>query len=1300
MPKPPESCSANSPADLFHSLYDPAANTWSAAGSLATARQYHTATLLSNGKVLVAGGQGNSGLLASAEVFGVVATGAEGAAVTQTGTFSDPDGNATVTLSASTGTVTQNNAAGTWSWSPAAGFDGPSSSSVTITATDTSSATATAAFTFSPTNTAPTVAISAPATANEDASVNFTFTATDAAADQTAGFAWSLNYGDGTGAQPVTAGTASPLARTHAFTIGGTFTVTATATDKDAGTSTTATTSITIADINDAPTLNAIADPAAINEDAGLQTVSLAGISAGGGETQTLTVTATSSNTALIPNPTVTYTSPSATGSLSYTPVANASGTATVTVTVTDNGGILNGGVNTTSQTFTLTVNPVNDAPTGTNLSAAETYTEDTTLNLIDIVASDIDSATVTATLTLSNPTAGSLSTATSGAVTSTYVAGTGVWTASGAVANVNTLLAGVSFVPAADFNGSFSIATNVSDGSLSVSGSKAVTGIAVNDAPTLAAIGNPAAINEDAGAQTVSLSGIGTGAANETQTLVVTATSGNTALIANPAVTYTSPGATGTLTYTPVANANGTALVTVTVNDGGATNSTTTRTFTVTVLAVNDAPVVTGGTFTVPENSAAGTAVGTVTATDVDAGQTRTFAITAGNTGGAFAINSSTGAITVASAAALDYETTPSFTLTVQATDNGTPVLSGTGTVTVAVTNVNEAPAVAVNGGGGAAVFSTAGSLGGARYYHTATLLAGGKVLVAGGTGNSGFLASAELYDPAANTWSAAGSLATARDYHTATLLANGKVLVAGGSGNSGDLASAELYGSPAVVATGAEGSAVTQTGTFSDPDGNATVTLTASTGTVTQNNAAGTWSWSPAAGFDGPSSSSVTITATDTSSATATAAFTFSPTNTAPTVAISAPATANEDASVSFTFTATDAATADQTAGFAWSLDYGDGTGAQPVAAGTASPLAGTHTFANPGTFSVTATATDKDSGVSALASGSITIADVTPPETTITSGTPAANSTSATITFSGTDNVAVTSFEGSLDGAAYATVASPVSFSPLAQAAHTFNVRAKDAAGNVDPTPASVTWTVDTTAPVVTPPGNVTMHATSPAGAVVNYGAATATDAVTASPAITYSKASGTTFAPGATTVTATATDAAGNAGTATFTVTVTPLTPAELWRYTNFGTAENVGDAAGGADRDLDGVKNVLELAFGTDPNNGGSGAGALNFLGTFAGGGTIGQRGQPIVRAETIGAATDRRALFMRRIDYAAAGLTYAVEFTGDLSTWEASTATPVMLASDGVYEIVSVPYPSFVSGKQARYFRARVSLAP
>ena len=68
------------------------------------------------------------------------------------------------------------------------------------------------------------------------------------------------------------------------------------------------------------------------------------------------------------------------------------------------------------------------------------------------------------------------------------------------------------------------------------------------------------------------------------------------------------------------------------------------------------------------------------------------------------------------------------------------------------------------------------------ARFAHTATLLLSGKVLVAGGSGRSGYLASAEVYDPEAGTWSSTGTLVTEREGHTATLLASGKVLVAGG--------------------------------------------------------------------------------------------------------------------------------------------------------------------------------------------------------------------------------------------------------------------------------------------------------------------------------------------------------------------------------------------------------------------------------------------------------------------------------------------------------------------------------------
>ncbi len=50
-------------------LYDPASGSWTATGSLNTARDDHTATLLPNGKVLVAGGCNGSGSLTSAELY-------------------------------------------------------------------------------------------------------------------------------------------------------------------------------------------------------------------------------------------------------------------------------------------------------------------------------------------------------------------------------------------------------------------------------------------------------------------------------------------------------------------------------------------------------------------------------------------------------------------------------------------------------------------------------------------------------------------------------------------------------------------------------------------------------------------------------------------------------------------------------------------------------------------------------------------------------------------------------------------------------------------------------------------------------------------------------------------------------------------------------------------------------------------------------------------------------------------------------------------------------------------------------
>ena len=128
------------------------------------------------------------------------------------------------------------------------------------------------------------------------------------------------------------------------------------------------------------------------------------------------------------------------------------------------------------------------------------------------------------------------------------------------------------------------------------------------NLTPTLNAISNRS-FNENAGLQTVSLSGISSGATNENQPLTVTAVSSNPSLIPAPTVTYTSPNTVGTLSLAPALNANGTATITVQVNDGQPLNNTVSRSFTVTVNPVNQPPTLNSiSNYTVAKNAGAQT--------------------------------------------------------------------------------------------------------------------------------------------------------------------------------------------------------------------------------------------------------------------------------------------------------------------------------------------------------------------------------------------------------------------------------------------------------------------------------------------------------------------------------------------------------------------------------------------------------------------------------------------------------------------------------------------------------------------
>ena len=97
-----------------------------------------------------------------------------------------------------------------------------------------------------------------------------------------------------------------------------------------------------------------------------------------------------------------------------------------------------------------------------------------------------------------------------------------------------------------------------------------------------------------------------------------------------------------------------------------------------------------------------------------------------------------------------------------------------------------------------------------------------------------------------------------------------------------------------------------------------------------------------------------------------------------------------------------------------------------------------------------------------------------DTTPPKTSIASGpSGTTRSTSAVFAFTTTEPGTGSGFECRLDAAGWAPCSSPLSISRLAQGPHTFRVRARDRAGNTDPSEAVRSWTVDTAPPIAASP-----------------------------------------------------------------------------------------------------------------------------------------------------------------------------------------------------------------------------------
>ena len=451
---------------------------------------------------------------------------------------------------------------------------------------------------------------------------------------------------------------------------------------------------VTVGGINQPPTLNPIGNPLPIPENTNTpQTINLFNITPGIGDAgQIVTISALSSNPSLIPNPAVTYVNSNTTGTLSYIPQPNTSGTATITVTVLDNGSTANGGINTFSQTFTVTVTPVNQQPTLNAIATpsqqifefpvqtppVQVVPQPTSILLGGIGAGPGDTGqSVTVTATSSNPSL----------INPVVV-----------LPNPSGSVDALALTPVPGASGSATITVTVTDnggtqngGVNAISQSFVVTVTPVNQIPTINPIANQTPILEStptnpATLQIVNLAGITDGIGDSGQLLTVTAVSSNAALIPNPLVVYNSPNQSGFLSYTPALNASGTANITVTVMDdhgtlNGGVNQIS-RIFTVTVTPINQAPTL--NAIPNPTASLEGATPAPVTLAGITAGP--------GDTGQVLTI---TAASSTAAATA------------------GTPTLSGGGIMTIPVTNGGagypSAPAVTFTGGNGSGATATA---------------------------------------------------------------------------------------------------------------------------------------------------------------------------------------------------------------------------------------------------------------------------------------------------------------------------------------------------------------------------------------------------------------------------------------------------------------------------------------------------------------------------------------------------------------------------------------------------------------
>jgi hypothetical protein len=133
------------------------------------------------------------------------------------------------------------------------------------------------------------------------------------------------------------------------------------------------------------------------------------------------------------------------------------------------------------------------------------------------------------------------------------------------------------------------------------------------------------------------------------------------------------------------------------------------------------------------------------------------------------------------------------------------------------------------------------------------------------------------------------------------------------------------------------------------------------------------------------------------------------------------------------------------------------------------TACTSPGSYSGLSEGSHTLEVKATDQASNTDPTPASRIWTVDTTTPETTIDSG-PADGATlsSGDVSFTFSSSEAGSTFECSLDSAAYTECTSPKDYTDLSEGSHTFEVRATDGAGNVDPTPAVLHYSVEVPPP----------------------------------------------------------------------------------------------------------------------------------------------------------------------------------------------------------------------------------------